>query len=81
MIPKEVEDELALYVTEAFWLGREGRVSRGYLILSEGARAARRLPPECVDRVTLVWELALARFKQEFPRSWYPDSPESPASD
>ena len=73
MIPREVEDELTNSVTEAFGLGREGRVPRGYLILTEGARAARELPPECADRVTRVWELALERFMREFPRAWYPE--------
>jgi hypothetical protein len=73
MIPREVEDELAFSVVEAFGVAREGRVPRGYLILSEGARAARALPAECADRVARVWELALERFKREFPRAWYPE--------
>ena len=75
MIPREVEDEVSNSVTEAFGLGREGRVPRGYMILTEGARAARDLPPECVDRVTRVWELARERFMREFPRAWYPEAP------
>ncbi|MCC2667776.1 MAG: hypothetical protein K0Q72_247 [Armatimonadetes bacterium] len=72
MIPREVVDEVALSVTEAFGLGYEGRVPRGYLILSDGAWSARSLPPECSGCVARVWELALDRFMQEFPREWYP---------
>jgi hypothetical protein len=64
-------DELALTLSEAYYLARQGRVARGYLILLAGFDEARQSRAEGAERLVELWRRVLAQFQEQFPREWY----------
>jgi hypothetical protein len=73
MLPSEELDHIVLVITEAFACGAEGRVLRGYRLLTESIQETRRLHSAWAAEALTLWETALDRFKQRFPAEWYPD--------
>jgi len=73
MDPKEALDELSLATLEAFDYGYQGRIARGYRILTVGLFEARKATSEGADQVVELWEQVMARFRQRFPNDGYLD--------
>jgi len=73
MLPAEESDHIVLVITEAFACGAEGRIPRGYRLLTESIQETRRLATAWAGEALPIWETALERFKERFPTEWYPD--------
>lgn len=73
MLPADETDQIVLVISEAFSTAAEGRIPRGYLLLTDGIRAARSLRTPWADEAVKLWDLALERFKERFPTEWYPE--------
>lgn len=74
----ETEDaltELTLASFEAFDYGCQGRIARGYLILTTGLAQARAVSGNNTDQLIERWETVMAQFRRRFPCEGYVDSP------
>jgi hypothetical protein len=75
MEPDDALTDLTLATFVAFDYGAQGRIARGYLILTTGLARARAISSEGADQIIERWELVLAQFRRRFPCDGYFDHP------